>query len=101
MNPSEKGRKGKELSALINHFHFYLYAFNKKWLSVGMNKLLQGPFFWVILFGLVFLLTQDYMFAHWQDKPLLLGLPNWLFWFMVVHVLFIFTFYFFTEKFWK
>ena len=66
-----------------------------------MREVQQRFIFWGILFGVVFLLTQDYLVVAWEVEPLLLGLPNWLFWFVGVHVLFIFIFYFFTKKYWK
>ena len=57
--------------------------------------------FWFLVFLALFLLTQDYLFASWTPKPALLGLPNWLYWFVAIHVIFILTFYFFTKKYWK
>lgn len=66
-----------------------------------MKNLLRQPYFWGLLFVLILLLTQDYLFVKWEAAPAFLGLPNWLLWFVGVHVVFIFIFYFFTKKYWK
>ena len=97
----KKSAKVNELGTLINHFHFYLYAIISKKLSAKMRKVQQRSYFWGILFCLIFWLTQDYLYIKWDVSPLFFGLPNWLFWLIGVHALFIFTFYFFTKKYWK
>ena len=48
---------------------------------------------WILTFSLIFLATQDYLFiTSWSDT-LWLGLPNWLFYFIGIHVLFIIAIY--------
>ncbi len=48
---------------------------------------------WIILFSVIFLLSQDYLFfIKWPDK-LFGGFPVWIFYFMLVHVIFIFAIY--------
>ncbi len=48
---------------------------------------------WIILFSVIFLLSQDYLlFIEWPEK-LLGGFPVWIFYFMLVHVIFIFAIY--------
>ncbi|HHM20678.1 MAG TPA: hypothetical protein ENJ20_01530 [Bacteroidetes bacterium] len=66
-----------------------------------MKKLLHRSAFWIGAFGGIFLLTQDFLFVKWDARPMLMGLPNWLFWFVAVHVIFIVAFYFFTKSYWK
>ena len=57
--------------------------------------------FWLITFMIVFLLSQDYLFVQWSEKPGILGFPIWLGWFAFVHLLFIVVFYWFAKKYWK
>ena len=54
--------------------------------------------FWSLIFILIFLLSQDYLFASWEGRPNLLGLPNWIIWFGFVQLLFLGTLYFFAKK---
>ena len=61
----------------------------------------KGSILWIILFVLIFLLSQDYLFTSWEAKPSFLGFPSWLGWFVFVHLLFIGAFYFFSKKYWK
>ena len=50
---------------------------------------------WSIFFIGIFLLSQDYLFITWEERPTILGFPIWLGWFAFVHVLFITAFYWF------
>ena len=61
----------------------------------------QKGWFWLTGFLFVFFLTQDYLFINWETEISFLGLPNWLFWFMGVHVLFLIVLAFFSKKYWK
>ena len=56
---------------------------------------------WCIIFIVIFLLSQDYLFIEWTGKPNLFGFPNWLAWFALIHLLFIFVFFLFSKKHWK
>ena len=56
---------------------------------------------WGIALIAIFLLSQDYLFITWEGKPAILGFPNWLAWFALVHLLFIFVFFLFSKKYWK
>ena len=64
------------------------------------KQLLQNGYVWVAVFAGILLLTQDYLYLNWTPKPFFLGLPNWLFWLMGIHVLLVVSFYFFTKKYW-
>lgn len=57
--------------------------------------------FWALAFCFVFILSQDYLFTSWGIRTGILGFPNWLGWFIIVHLLFIALFYWFTKKYWK
>ena len=57
--------------------------------------------FWFFLFSLIFLLSQDYLYVRWLSVPEYLGFPSWLFWFALVHLLFIAVFYWFSKKYWE
>ena len=61
----------------------------------------KNGIFWSIAFIVIFLLTQDYLFTKWKGRPSILGFPIWIFWFAIVHLLFILVFYFFAKKYWK
>ena len=56
---------------------------------------------WSIIFLLIFLLSQDYLFIKWDNTPMIWGLPNWITWFAFVHLLFIAVFYWFAKKHWN
>ncbi|MEN0047787.1 MAG: hypothetical protein AAF806_12065 [Bacteroidota bacterium] len=56
---------------------------------------------WGLVFTIVFLLSQDYLFIDWDNATSLFGLPKWVSWFAFVHLLFIGTLYFFAKKHWK
>ncbi|MEL6719496.1 MAG: hypothetical protein AAFP82_12335 [Bacteroidota bacterium] len=56
---------------------------------------------WGLVFVLLFLLSQDYLFMDWNNVPKWLGLPSWIAWFAFVHLLFIGVFYFFSKRYWK
>jgi len=56
---------------------------------------------WCIAFVILFLLSQDYLFIRWKGTPSILGLPSWIGWFVVVHLLFIVVFYLFAKRYWK
>ena len=62
-----------------------------------MNKGLR----WIITFGVIFFLTQDYFFFDWEGKPAFLGLPDWLGWFIGLHLLLVLEFLRFQKKYWK
>ncbi len=53
---------------------------------------------WSLVLLLIFLLSQDYFFISWSGRPNILGLPDWIFWFALVHILFIGSLYWFTKK---
>ena len=61
----------------------------------------KSGFLWTILFIIIFLLSQDYLFVSWEGKPAVLGFPKWIGWFAFVHLLFIGAFYFFARKYWN
>jgi len=61
----------------------------------------KNGFLWFVIFIAIFLLSQDYLFVSWEGKPDVLGLPAWIGWFALVHLLFIATFYLFAKKYWK
>lgn len=67
---------------------------------MNKNNLRKGTL-WAIAFLVIFLLSQDYFFIKWEPNVGALGLPNWMFWFVGVHIVFIITFYFFSKKYWK
>lgn len=56
---------------------------------------------WFIIFGFLFLLSQD--FWSWNNPVSLgfLGLPDWLYWFVGIHLLMVLAIYLFTRYFWK
>lgn len=56
---------------------------------------------WSMIFMMTFLLSQDYLYVIWENTPSILGFPIWVFWFGVVHLVFIGFFYFFAKKYWK
>ena len=56
---------------------------------------------WVLIFTVIFLLTQDYLFANWSEQLSLFGFPSWLWWFIGVHLLFVGVFYVFAKNYWK
>lgn len=56
---------------------------------------------WIILFIVVFILSQDYLLINWEGSPSILGFPAWIGWFAFVHVLFIAVFYLFAKKYWN
>ena len=67
----------------------------------GSPTLVKRAWFWLLLFFLVFLLTQDYLFTKWSDQLYALGFPDWLWWFIGVHLIFVICFYLFTRLYWK
>ncbi len=56
---------------------------------------------WFLLFGGLFLLTQDYLFHGWRASSTFLGLPGWLFYFAGVHLLFVGVFLWFSRSHWR
>ncbi|MCR9286760.1 MAG: hypothetical protein NXI23_05135 [Bacteroidetes bacterium] len=56
---------------------------------------------WVFGFMLIFLLTQDYLWNQSKPEIGFLGMPEWLFWFVDVHIVFLLIFIFFSKKYWK
>lgn len=56
---------------------------------------------WSTAFAIIFLLSQDYLYTSWSVSTSFLGFPNWLGWFMLIHILFILVFAYFAAKFWK
>jgi len=50
---------------------------------------------------LIFLLTQDYLWNQSKPEIGFLGMPEWLFWFVDVHIVFLLIFIFFSKKYWK
>lgn len=57
--------------------------------------------FWYTGFLLIFFLSQDYLFLKWEEMPNFLGFPNWIIYFISIHLLFIGVFFLFAKKFWK
>ena len=48
---------------------------------------------WILLFSVIFLLAQDYLlFIEWPEQ-LVGGFPVWIFYFMLVHMIFIYAIY--------
>lgn len=62
--------------------------------------MIKKSIFWAISFALIFLLSQDFLFASWTRNAGFLGFPDWLFYFILVQILWIIGFYFFSKKFW-
>ena len=56
---------------------------------------------WSIVFIIIFLLSQDYLFVDWGARLLFFGFPTWIAWFVLVHLVFIGAFYLFAKKYWK
>lgn len=56
---------------------------------------------WTLIFMVLFLLSQDYLFTSWPKETGWGGFPIWLAWFVFVHALFIAVYYFFANRFWK
>jgi hypothetical protein len=55
---------------------------------------------WYILFILLFLLSLD--FWGWnQSKPLILGLPIWMYYLLILTLLTSLAFYLFTKLYWR
>jgi len=63
-----------------------------------MNK--TQPAIWSLLFILVILLSQDYVFFDW-DETQISGFSKWMGWFIFVQLLFLFLLYWFSNKYWK
>lgn len=64
-----------------------------------MDKLKSGPV-WVTIFGLLFLLSMD--FWLWSDEAVLswLGLPSWVYYFILIQLVFAGCYYWFSALFW-
>lgn len=58
-------------------------------------------YFWIVLFVLIFLLSQDYWYVQWPEQLGWLGFPVWLWCFGGFHVLLIIAIYFFAKQYWK
>ncbi len=56
---------------------------------------------WILTFVIIFILTQDYFFFNWDTGPAWLGLPNWLGWFVGLHLLLVLEFLRFQKNYWK
>jgi hypothetical protein len=55
---------------------------------------------WYLLFIILFLLSLD--FWGWeQSKPLILGLPIWVYYLLFLTLLTSLAFYIFTKRFWR
>jgi len=65
------------------------------------KNILQKGWIWSGGFILIFLLTQDYLFTKWESGIGLLGLSNWMFWFMGIHILFLIFLLYFSKKYWN
>jgi len=63
--------------------------------------MLQRGSFWFIVFLSIFLATQDYFFFNWTEKTAFLGFPDWLFYFFILHLVFVCIFIIFSKKYWK
>ena len=53
---------------------------------------------WLFVFLLIVALTQSNSFIAYQSQPGWLGFPQWIWWFMLFHVLFIIALYFFVQQ---
>lgn len=56
---------------------------------------------WILTFFVILFLTQDYFFFDWKATPTWLGFPNWLGWFVSLHLLLVMEFLRFQKKYWK
>lgn len=58
-------------------------------------------FLWLLVFIFIILLSQDYLFVDWELKSSLFGFPQWIFYFILIHILFIVAYALFMKHFWK
>ena len=56
---------------------------------------------WAVVFVVIFLMSQDYLFMTWERGMGLLGLPNWVYWFGLVHLIFVSALALFAKYYWK
>lgn len=56
---------------------------------------------WLLIFLIVFLLSQDYLFFSWPDGLSFGGFPPWLWWFVGVHLVLVAAFFLFSKFYWK
>jgi len=53
---------------------------------------------WILAFVCVFSLSQDYLFVEWRNTPDFLGFPLWMYWFILIHIVFIAVLYLFNKR---
>ncbi|MEQ9426949.1 MAG: hypothetical protein RJQ09_21175 [Cyclobacteriaceae bacterium] len=56
---------------------------------------------YVLMFLLIFVFTQDYLFLSWSDSPSVLGFPDWLPYFIGLHIALAIIFHVFQKRYWK
>lgn len=66
-----------------------------------MKQFASSRYFWVGVFALVFLLTQDYIFGGFHNNALIFGLPGWLYYFFAVHILLVLAIWQMVRRYWK
>ncbi len=56
---------------------------------------------WTIIFVVIFLLSQDFLF--WKHPVTLgwLGLPGWIYWFVILQVVLVVALVAFAKTYWK
>ena len=59
---------------------------------------MKNKVLWITGFLFIILLTQANLFIDFADAPSFLGFPDWLWWFVGVHVLLIGVLYLFMKK---
>lgn len=61
----------------------------------------KKPIFWIAIFFIFLILTQITSFIDFGMNTSVLGLPNWLFYFSAVHVLFVVLLFYFDQYLFK
>jgi hypothetical protein len=64
------------------------------------EKKSKNDWLWVGGFVIIFLLTQDYIFGGKKVEIGFLGMPEWLFWVVDVHIVFLLIFALFSKNYW-
>lgn len=57
--------------------------------------------FWALWFSLIVVLAVVYLFTNDNSSLSLLGLPEWLFYFFLIEILFAFSIWVFCSRFWR
>ena len=59
-----------------------------------------GAWIWLGIFGVLFILSNDF-WAWGSDKPILVGLPWWIWYFFGLNLLLVVAMIVFVKVFWK